>query len=440
MSLQVLHITAHLGGGVGQALGGLVQKAPGPMGIIHRIACLEQPEKLQFVRQIETGGIEVVPAPSMDELKCLIADADIVQLEWWGHPAVMSALCQAALPAMRLLLWCHVSGLDSPVLPATLMKAAHQCLFTSPASMQTPEVQSLPETARQHLGVVHSAGGIDHLPSPARCPEEPMVAGYLGSLNFAKLHPWYAGFLARVGLPGFKVRMIGDATNKKTLEEDCERLGCPNILDFRGYCTDIVTELSSINVMPYILNPRHYGTTENALLEAMAMGVVPVVLNNAAESCLIQDGETGCIVSTPQEFGEAMRWLHNHPEERVRIGRQAAESVRQRFPAESMRKAFASHYRRLLSRQKKQILFADLLGPNPARWFLSTQRHPDFFLAPEMNPSLVDHFSLHGLFEQTKGSAIHYAANFPQDPTLRKWKERLIALEASLDRNIRTPL
>ncbi|MGE4543780.1 MAG: glycosyltransferase family 4 protein [Pedobacter sp.] len=440
MSIQVLHITAHLGGGVGKALSGLVQQEAGPIDVSHTIVCLEKPEKLQFVREVEATGTGVVLAPCVDRLNDLTAEADIVQVEWWGHPAVMSTLCRSPLPAMRLLVWCHISGLDAPVIPAALMQSAHQCLFTSPASMQTPEVQSLPQTARRQLAVVHSAGGIDSLPSPVRHPEEPLVAGYLGSLNFAKLHPRYADFLAQVGVPGFKVRMIGDTTNQTTLEEDCQRAGCPGVLDFRGYCTDIVTELATINVMPYILNPRHYGTTENALLEAMAMGVVPVVLNNAAESCLVQDGETGRIVATPQEFGEVLRWLYHHPQERVRLGRQASESVRNRFPATSMRKSFMSHYEGLLSQAKRHISFTDILGPDPARWFLSIQRHPDFFKNVEMDINRMDNFSLHGLFEQTKGSVFHYAACFPHDPTLSTWKKQLTELKASLNRDIRTPL
>lgn len=435
MSIQVLHITAHLGGGIGKALSGLVRQGSGATDVSHRIICLEKPEKSQFIETIEAGGTQVIVAPGQDQVHGLIEEADIVQLEWWGHPAVPPALCGKALPPMRLLLWCHVSGLGSPIIPAPLLKRAHRCIFTSPASLQTPETRSLNGAEKQRLGVIHSAGGIDELPVPERTAGAPLSAGYLGSLNFAKLHPRYPAFLGRVRIPGFRVRMIGDAINRAVLEEECRREGCPGVLDFRGYRTDIAAELSAINVMPYLLNPHHYGTTENALLEAMAMGVVPVVLNNPAESCLIRNGETGLIVSTPEEFGEAMHWLHDHPDERLRLAQNASSYVRDRFPIKAMHEAFNGVYRRLLEQDKKAVPFTEMLGAQPAQWFLNSQRNPHIFTSPMDITRPLDRFAVHGLFEKTKGSVFHFASCFPMDPTLQTWKERLAEMETSLHGN-----
>lgn len=311
-SLKILHITAHLGGGVGKALSGLVQKES---GISHKMVCLERPEKLQFVQKIIDSGTNVISEPSQLELRTLIDDADIVQVEWWGHPALMNALCTTdPLPAMRLLLWCHVSGLHTPIIPKTLILQAHKCLFTSPCSLEMQNIQSLSSEERSRIDFIHSAGGIDQLPTPTFNINEPLSAGYIGSFNFAKLHPEYANFLAQISLPDFHVKMIGDLTNKEILETQCHKAGCEGILQFKGYCTDIAAELTTFNIMPYILNPMHYGTTENALLEAMAMGVVPIVLNNPAEKCLVEHKQTGLIVQTPNEFGQAITWLQEHPE------------------------------------------------------------------------------------------------------------------------------
>lgn len=429
--IQVLHITAHLGGGVGKALSGLVRNKS---GISHRIACLERPEKLQFVEKIEGSGTEVILEPSHLQLRALINDADIVQVEWWGHPAVMANLCVTSLPAMRLVLWCHVSGLHTPIIPIKLIQIAHKCLFTSPCTLETRDVQSLSAEEKKGIGVIHSAGGIDELPTPNFDVNEALSAGYMGSLNFAKLHPNYANFLATISLPEFRIKMIGDLTNKDILEAQCQKAGCSGILEFRGYCKDIVTELSSINFMPYILNPMHYGTTENALLEAMAMGVVPIVLNNPAESCLIHHRQTGLIVQNYEEFGQAVTWLQKHPEERVRIGRTASESVRKKFPAKSMQNAFSTCYQKLLSQNKKEIPFRDILGHNPADWFLSLQKHPALFESSEKKLELPNNFSLYGLLEQTKGSVFHFCRYFPRDNILKHWEEQITQLKNSLNR------
>ncbi len=425
-NIRVLHITAHLGGGIGKALSGLTQDSS---GISHSIVCLERPEKFQFVNQIKQSGTEVILAPSQRQLRNLAENADIVQVEWWGHPAVMAALCGTPpLPAIRLLLWCHVSGLHTPTIPTALIKIAHRCLFTSPCSLETEEVQSLPPDDRNKLGVIHSAGGINELPLPVRSIEDPLRAGYLGSLNFSKLHPDYVNFLASVTLPDFQVRMIGDETNRDILESQCRQAGCKGMLEFRGYCPDIVTELKNINVIPYILNPQHYGTTENALLEAMAMGVVPVVLNNPVESNLITNHKTGLIVKTPQEFGEVIRWLHENPLERLTLSEQATKKVRSRFSLDRLKTDMLEQYHIIIQNEKSIIPFQEKLGTDPSQWFLMQQRETSFF-STQSNRSEIPPYSFHGLVEQKKGSVYHFCNYFKNNQQLRIWSQWLSTMK-----------
>ncbi|NTW43934.1 MAG: glycosyltransferase family 4 protein, partial [Anaerolineaceae bacterium] len=93
------------------------------------------------------------------------------------------------------------------------------------------------------------------------------------------------------------------------------------------------------------MNPRHYGTSENALLEAMTMGVVPVVIDNPTECSLVIEGKTGLIVKSPDEFAEAIVWLKNNPASRLQIGQQAATYVRENFPPQKLIAEMESHYR-----------------------------------------------------------------------------------------------
>jgi hypothetical protein len=153
--LEVVHLAAHLGGGVGKALSGLVSGAGSSASRVrHRVLCLERPEKTQFAAAIERR-CEVIVAPDRRRLLEAVAAADVVQLEWWHHPATMAALCEGTgLPPMRLLLWCHVSGLHTPIFPPRLLESAHACLFTSPCSLVAPEVKSLAPEHRRRAGVV----------------------------------------------------------------------------------------------------------------------------------------------------------------------------------------------------------------------------------------------------------------------------------------------
>jgi len=343
--LKVLHITAHLGLGVGKALSGLVLNTDtATSGVCHKIICLEQPEKTLFVDRITNTGNEVLIAPNSDQLIKQIMDSDIVQLEWWNHPATINGLCSQPLPPMRLLVWCHISGLHTSIIPKKLITQSQKFIFTSPCSYEAANVSALSPEYTDHLGVINSCGGFDGFPKSGTSSNSGIAAGYIGSLNFAKLHPHYVDFLKEVPNPEFKVRMIGDTLNKDVLERQCEQAGRKGLLEFCGYTNDVVAELSKINTLIYLLNPNHYGTTENALLEAMAMGIVPIVLDNPAERHIVEDKKTGFIVRNPKELAQAVQWLYQNPQKHKGMGEQASLSVRNRFQVSRMAKEFTNLY------------------------------------------------------------------------------------------------
>jgi hypothetical protein len=226
-------------------------------------------------------------------------------------------------------------------------------------------------------------------------------------------------------IPGFKVKMIGETNNRTVLEKQCESLGKTGILEFRGYQENVAAELAAINVLAYLLNPGHYGTNENALLEAMAMGIVPVVLDNPAERQIVADRQTGLIVRSPAEFAAAVQWLSTNPDERRKIGRRAAQSVRSRFSIEAIETSFNIHYRHLLAVEKGEINFTEIFGSTPAMWFLSCQRGKEIFADDGSIHQQLDKPLVHGMFEKNKGSVFHFSRYFPEDKILKQWAKNL---------------
>lgn len=428
--MQVLHITAHLGGGVGKALSGLVAQASiSGSGVKHLIVCLEENEKSQFVDQVRRYGAEVIVCPTMDRLEKLMEDSDIVQLEWWNHPATIKYLCSLSVPPIWLLTWCHTSGLHNPIIPKQLILASHIFLFTSRCSFEANEVKSLVPELGDRLGVVYSSGGFSGLPEVRPEANGNISVGYVGSMNFAKLHPHYVNYLAAVEIPGFRVKMIGDLINVDVLNKQCDSLGKAGMLEFRGYSTDVASELASINVLAYLLNPEHYGTNENALLEAMAIGIVPIVLDNPAERQIVDDHSTGLIVRSPGEFAEAIQWLSNNPDDRQRLGSQAAKSVRERFSVGKVEASLNSHYQEILAMEKRKIVFSEIFGADPAEWFLSCQGDKSIFAEDGCIHSDISVPLSYGLFEKSKGTVFHFNKYFPDNLKLRLWAKNLKSLQ-----------
>lgn len=431
--IRILHITAHLGGGVGKVISRLVEKSKYQQDSVeHTIACLDSPEKNQFIQYIQQHGGKLLICPSRKILDTQIAKSDIVQLEWWHHPVVAGWLCSDVLPPMRLLVWSHVSGLYPPKIPIDFVKNSHRFLFTSPCSLLDLNFRVLDPEISKKIGVVFSSGGFDNLPNiPIRLSNELLQVGYVGTLNFAKLHPQLLDFLAAVNLPGFRLHLVGDPTTGADLLEQAATNGILERLDIRGYTTNVAAELARFDVLAYLLNPLHYGTTENALLEAMAMGVVPIVLNNPTERYLVRHGETGLVVDSPTAFANALAHLANRPEERLRLSMNASREVRTRFSIQRTVNMLLSPYQKILEDEKRPFDFRPIFGITPADWFLACQG-ADYWRFPD-NEISDDQFvkadrGPHYLYEKTKSSVFHYRDIYPNDRRLQYWARRLEAI------------
>jgi L-malate glycosyltransferase len=427
--INLLHITAHLGGGVGKVLARLVAESRRRQdGIRHTVACLEVMEKAQFVEQLEAEGGQLFVCPSREELNRQIRLADIVQLEWWHHPVVAGWMCSGELPPMRLVVWSHVSGLHAPEITPAFAATPHRFLFTSPCSLEHPALAGLMRRIGERLDVIVSSGGFADMPAPPdRSQGDFMRIGYVGTLNFAKLHPRILDFVAAARVPDFRLALVGDPTTGAKLLADAVSKGCEQRLEVRGYQTDIAKELAGFDVLAYLLNPLHYGTAENALLEAMAMGVVPIVLNNPAERYLVRHMETGLVVNGPEEFADALDWLAMHPVKRARLSANAAASVREAFGIERTAAGLQGHYGAVLTEDKRSFDFRPIFGEEPADWFRSCQGDEVWRFGNDGDSRPVVGRGPEFLYERTKSSVFHYRTVYPTDKRLASWAHTLDA-------------
>jgi hypothetical protein len=245
-------------------------------------------------------------------------------------------------------------------------------------------------------------------------------------LNPSKLHPHIQEFLDAVTVPGFSVDLYGDASANPVLQSAQSSGNTRFVL--RGITDQPGNVLSSMDVFVYLLNPTHYGTTENALLEAMACGVVPVVLDNPVERSIVEHGRTGLVVDSPHSFSEAISYLYANPVEHQQLAAAAASTVRTQHSASRCGKQLEAVYLEVLNQPKRPYRFADIFGDTPADWFTSCLgSYAHCFQEGSELAGRQERLKHSFLYEKTKSSAFHFASYFPADHRLAGWASMLEA-------------
>lgn len=410
--MRILHVAAHLGGGVGKAHAALAEarQAAGCLES-HRFLLLEAPQDRRFVDRIVAAGAEVVVAPDAAAIARHVEAADILQVEWWSHPRLYECLARRPLPPHRLVLWAHISGLAPPVIPSALAELAEVTAFTSACSFAAGNLQ--PEIARrpEAFMVANSGFGFSAPREPSERPSGPPRIGYLGTLDFAKLHP---GVFAAIDAArsDIRVRLFGSVDPGGAVATAAAAMRRPERVSLEGHAGDPASALADLDVFFYPLSPDHYGTGENALVEAMSLGLCPLVLDNPAERAIVRHGETGIVAGSMEECAGWLDWMVGHPSEVASLGAAAARHVAAHHAPAATLSVFAALYDRAMAAAKRHCDYVEVLGAGPAEWFAASLG------VPARGGEALPEAS--GLFGPTaaKGSIAHFRRCFPGETAL----------------------
>ncbi|MBA3042451.1 MAG: glycosyltransferase family 4 protein [Alphaproteobacteria bacterium] len=407
--MKVLHITPHLGGGVGKAHAAIQGATDPAVGRAYYL--LEEPRDRRYADLVEQAGGRLHHAGQGVSLAELIEDADIVQIEWWNHPRLYHLLATTELPPMRSLFWAHVSGLFAPYIPTDLVAAAGRFVFTSPCSLQSPDIADLPEEVRARLGVVGSGFGFEdeRIADAVPASETSAAIAYLGTVDFVKMHPAFFDIVDAVDNADIHVSVWGGFDPEGEPARRARAMRHPERVRLEGQTADPRAALQAAGIFFYPLREDHYGTAENALIEAMSLGLVPVVLANPAEKAIVTDGVNGVVAADPADMAARLGHLLAEPEERARLSAAARATARDRYQSRRSAGLLGEHYRALMGEPKMRIDFAGVLGSKPVDWFLSTQQR-------DRESGTGRMFAAGGGL--SKGSIDHFLATFPDDPGL----------------------
>jgi glycosyltransferase involved in cell wall biosynthesis len=372
--MKILHVTPHLGGGVGKALAAISTELPQDAEQIFLL--LEEPRDRRYANLIETGGASVIVARNLDHVAALAAEADIVQFEFWNHPRLFECLARSAFPALRSVFWAHISGLSRPVIQPGLIKESGRFVFTTRASLSIPSLAILPAIEQKKIAVINSGFGFVNGPRPAPAHGRKPIIAYLGTVDFVKMDPGFFDAIDRLDGGDIQVSVWGDVDPSGVVAARARAMRHPERIRFGGQTSEPAAALSCADIFFYPLQPDHYGTAENALVEAMSLGLIPVVLNNPAEKAIVRHGETGFVAQSIEECVELLQLLLSSPDLRERISGNAIHDVTENRTAASSAQKFLDLWHGLLEEPPRLADFRGVVGNSPADWFLATQCLP----------------------------------------------------------------
>lgn len=433
---RVLHVTPHLGGGVGRVLMNYLLRARQTSRFEHDLVCLDYANDGAVAwAKTHRFPVEDRIASRWEDLRERMNSADIVLVHWWNHPLLFDLLVRRELPASRLIFWSHISGFHPPyVFSEKVLSYPDQFVFTTPVSFETDLVASASSSVRARMRAIWATGGLEHVCQVQARPHEGFQVGYVGTVDYAKLHPEFLDICSRIQIPGVRFVVCGGSSERTIRQQAVER-GIAERFEFTGLISNVAEYFSTFDVFGYPLARHHYGTCDLALAESMGAGVVPVVLANRMEVQMVKHNVVGYVANTPEEYVEAIIGLYNNRDKRRQMAENARQYAQQTFSIDKMIEEWDRAFSETLRydpRPRSWPLEKSGDAVTPADVFLEAlSSHGQPFRAYATAKSDSDRSRCRREIRATANSAIwksetrgtprHYLSFFPGDNTLKAW-------------------
>lgn len=418
---QILHITPHLGGGVGKVL--LNYFAKNNKNFTHQVACLDCVSR-EASKKAKGIGLKVFEKMyGQNERLCkMVAKSDIVVVHWWNHPLLYDFLVRNKLEPCRLVVWSHISGLYPPaIFTKKILRYPDFFVFTTPVSLKTKEVLESTANGKNNFRVVWATGGIDNASSTKHQKHMGFNIGYIGTVDYAKLHPNFLKICEKIDIPQVKFIVCG-GPNEREIKKEAEKMGIAGKFNFTGQILNIKDYFSVFDILGYPLSPYHYGTCDQTLQESMAAGIVPVVLNNPMENYMVKNGVTGIVAKTESDYIKGVHSLYKNKDLRKTLSKNAKKYAFENFSLKKMIIEWDKILNEALNLpktakkwdlNKKNILAHDV-------FLESLGAYGKFF---EDKNKIIKMAESPNWQSQTKGTVCHYHHFFPNDHQLSVWCE-----------------
>ena len=407
---QILHIAPHLGGGVGRVLLNMLEKSKDYEQIIY---CLDSiNDKAKNYLKIHDIKFDENLHKDLKKLLQVIKNVDIVLIHWWNHPFLYDFIVRYTLPACRLIFWSHISGKEVPqIFTKALLKYPDYFVFSTPMSYLTDEISENMQYCNK-FKVIWSTAGLEYVQKVKKSEHKQFIIGYIGTLDFAKIHNHFIELCLRISIPNVKFLIVGDGCDKKLLEKKVKELGVETKFQFVGYVDNIVPYLEQMDLFGYPLKKNHYGTCDQVIAEAMGSGLVPIVFNNDMENYMIHHMYTGLVARDKYEYVDYINMMYKNKRLLEVLSNNTKKEAFSRFSLTKMIKEWDLIFNEALiipKTSKKWIGKYSGIDISPFNVFLeSIGKYSEIFEKNDKKEIEIFLTKNKGMVSKTKGSIYHY--------------------------------
>lgn len=434
--IKILHITGHLGGGVGTVVLNY---------LVHKSSDASQRHSVISLDYLNSYATDVLSSVDIeysdrchariDHINSKIREADIVLLHWWNHPLITDLLVRKRLEACRLVLWSHISGSPAPNnFTRKIFGYPDELIFTTPLSYFDPEFVDLPERVKDKVGSIWSTGGVERLKGYSPIAHDGFNIGYVGNLDFTKIHPEFVEICNMVDIPDVRFTVVGPLNDE--LSRKVEDAGLTDRIRFTGFVSEEEkwAELCRFDLFGYPLARHHYGTCDQTLQEAMAVGIVPIVLDNPMESYIVKDGRTGLVARSVNEYVDCLHTLYRDKQLRNRFAEEGRKQAFSEYSLEGLSANWDAVFNRLITLDRQEKFWPDVENASdlePHEVFLeSLGRYGGVFteflkaerVSNDTAKAQLESLGSRQNWTSDNKSTVHqFATFFPDDMILAEW-------------------
>lgn len=338
--MKVLHILPHLGGGVGTVIIDWMKKIGGKD---HHVMCLDT---------MNHKGRDALEALGMgfswnqrvpDVIKTFMVEADIVLTHFWDHP-MLAELFSEPVPDCRMVFWCHKNF----KVPVQYLMLPDRFIGTSPVQDHNCIIKDHP------YEYIWSTGNMDRFLAIEPKSHDGFNIGYVGTVDYKKVHAEFLTIHRKIKelIPEARFTIVGE-NNLIAAPWTGDGLG------FVGKVDDVAPYLAEMDVFAYPLRSDHYGTCEIALGEAMAAGVVPVVMGNIAELEIMKGSSfsnaySSLIAKDEKEFVNHIEFLYRDLKSRTALSSNASKFASWRYSIDNMIQQWDNVFQEMMQKPKEK--------------------------------------------------------------------------------------